>query len=145
MNKKAKEKRLRVNVPSKTESAVEKPVNIKADFDTAMDGLEAALVALPEKRLVAHRFVDEQGGVCALGAVAVARQERKGLARTEALARVRRLYSDAPDMSFHNARNLGVAEALVREIEFVNDEWYWDVAEKGRYEKVLEWVRGRIK
>ena len=36
----------------------------------ALRELEAALLALPDKRLIAHKMVDREGDVCAIGALA---------------------------------------------------------------------------
>lgn len=36
----------------------------------ALRELEAALLALPEKRLIAHKIIDSEGDVCAIGALA---------------------------------------------------------------------------
>jgi hypothetical protein len=103
-----------------------------------------ALDALPERRLVAHELEEDSVGdggtivteqVCALGAVGL----------------VRKL--DMSDIDPENysaiARLFGVAPALVREIEYVNDEdysryWEADTPEK-RYARVRAWVVNQIR
>lgn len=53
--------------------------------------LEAALVAMPEKRLVKETLATKTGDVCAVGALLTARVESSGVPRPEAVERVRQL------------------------------------------------------
>lgn len=69
----------------------------------------AALDAMPEKRLIAHELVAEDGDVCAMGAVCKAR----GLDVSEVDA-------SEPD---EVASVVGLAEAMVREIAYANDDF----------------------
>lgn len=93
--------------------------------------LLAALDAMPEKRLA---YYDLKGpeGVCALGCVG----ERRGvdLAKLDP--------EDWPGL----ARTFGIAEAMVREIEWINDEGGMPLeTDERRWSRVREWVAGHIR
>lgn len=93
----------------------------------------SALDALPAPRLISDEL-EQDGEVCALGAVGRARS-------------VDMRYIDAHDYG-KIAKTLGVAEALVREVEFVNDDWYWgygDETPEQRFSRVRKWVAEQIR
>ena len=76
--------------------------------------------------------LEANGEVCALGCVGRAR----GIAMTEV----------DPHDSEAVAQMFGVAPALVREIEYVNDEYGWDqTTPEKRWELVRRWVTEQIK
>lgn len=90
-----------------------------------------ALDALPEKRLIAGALHDGLD-VCALGAVAVAR----GLD----------VHTVDPDDYSSIAGMFGIAEALTREIEYINDEWaVYDETPEQRYVRMRAWVVAQIR
>lgn len=106
--------------------------------------MEAALLALPEKRLCAFDFADPSSGeVCALGAVALKRKMDSGKDRKLA---IRELSEEFPYGSEADAvsSTFGIADALAREITYVNDEDYDYSTPEKRYEGVLRWVRSNI-
>ena len=84
-----------------------------------------ALDAMPQKRLIPH-VLEEDGGVCALGAVA-----RKRGIDPKALV--------GGSNSYLSSR-LGIAEALVCEIEYMNDEELWNAAPERRWQEMREWA-----
>jgi len=89
--------------------------------------------SMEPKRLVSHVLVNQAGEVCALGCVGVSR------GMTEEL----RLY-DVED-SWHArplARDLKISEALVREIEWINDDDHHGPPEtpEQRFIRVRAWV-----
>lgn len=88
-----------------------------------------ALDAMPAKRLIASELVSKQGEVCALGAVA---QHR--CLNVENLD---------PDNSGAVAATFDIAEALAREIVYMNDEWYGETPEK-RWKRMREWIDGNL-
>lgn len=95
--------------------------------------LVEALDAMPEKKLIAHELRNSEG-VCALGAVGV----RRGVA----------LEAIDPEDSSAVAAAFDVANALVREIEFVNDEEYFGPSEEtpeSRWRRVRDWAARQIK
>lgn len=119
--------------------------------------LEAALLALPEKRLIRDALVDDQGGVCAIGCYA----QHKGLDLST---------FDPEDESDEVGVAAGMPRLVAWSIVALNDvtlDTVWEVAEgpvqrgygsyKGgiplvrdmtpeeRYEKVLAWVRRALK
>jgi hypothetical protein len=98
----------------------------------------AALDVLPEKKLVAEQleapvtgmpFRQEGGGVCALGAV--------GRARGLDMAPI------DPDDTETVAGTLGIADAMVREIVYVNDDFGSETPE-ARFARVRKWVEAQI-
>jgi hypothetical protein len=92
----------------------------------------AAMDALPEKKLVAHELEEEDGAVCAIGTV--------GTARGVDMSKIDP--DDAPSVS--GAFN--IAEAMAREIVYVNDE---DGPSKEtpeeRFIRMRAWIAQRIK
>lgn len=91
-----------------------------------------ALDAMPEKRLIANVLVTEGGEYCTLGVLGAAR----GLDLTEL----------DPDDSDRVAEAFGIADALAREIVYINDEggpWGGETPEQ-RWSRVRSWVAGHI-
>lgn len=98
--------------------------------------LLAALQAMPKKELIASELVTESGDVCAIGAVCKAR----GLD----LMVVDEHDTDAV------ASTVGIAQAMAREIAYVNDEcgpahWQGGETPAARFERVLKWAASQIK
>lgn len=91
--------------------------------------LADALDAMPNRRLIAGEL-EADGEYCALGIV--------GCKRGLAMAGI-----DAYD-SKEVAKTFNVAEALAREIMFVNDEWLRHGTAEQRWSTVREWVRTHI-
>jgi hypothetical protein len=90
----------------------------------------AALDAMPQKRLIADELVQD-GEYCALGVLGAA----KGLA----------LDSIDPHDTETVAAQFDVAEPLVREIVFINDEaGWWDDPPEERWRRVRNWVARQI-
>ena len=89
----------------------------------------AALDAMPVKELISEVLVSEDG-VCALGAVA--QHKSVDVADID------------PDDYTAISKKLGIAEAMVREIEYVNDEWGTNDPAK-RWTRVRAWVAEQIK
>lgn len=89
--------------------------------------LVAALDTMPEKRLIAHELVSE-GGVCALGAVALARGQDVSWVDPESYEVV--------------AKQFNIAEPLAREIEWENDEGFYGSAEtpENRWARMRAWA-----
>jgi len=114
--------------------------------------LEAALLALPEKRLeyskfaIQHGDADDIGGVCALGAVALKRLMDKGMSRAQAIRKVREEgpgHTEGWDGIMNSAAYLGCKTNFAWAVIEQNDEIGGPTSEK-RYERVLEWVRKLI-
>lgn len=89
------------------------------------------LDAMPVKRLIADELQDQEGDVCALGAV--------GLRRGVDLRKL------DPEDSESVADAFNIAPALAREIVYENDEgsWYGETPE-GRWTRIRAWVSKRI-
>lgn len=94
-----------------------------------------ALDAMPQKSLITHDLVDDEGQVCALGCVAVAR----GIDTSKI----------DPEEPEQVAKALGIAEALAREIAYENDEYWapWQECDDGtrRWQYMRKWVERNIK
>ena len=95
----------------------------------------AAMDALPQKRLIAHELV-ANGEACAIGTV--------GLARGIDMSKL------DPDAYGQIAKVFGISAALVREIEYENDDddnWRdtTAVTPEVRFERVRKWVQSQIK
>lgn len=101
--------------------------------------LAGIMDAMPAKELISGDLVTEQGA-CALGTVVVAR----GLELDPEAD-----WGD-PDNAAALGRKLGIAECMVREIEFENDgDWaYWrrvsDETPADRWARMRNWVRSHI-
>jgi len=107
--------------------------------------MEAALLALPEKRLCVGWTNPEAGEVCALGAVALKRKMDAGKHRVDATAELEREFHE--DVAAEEVSGeFGIAEALAKEITYVNDEHGpYNATPEERYEYMLKWVRENIK
>jgi hypothetical protein len=97
--------------------------------------LLAALDALPGKRLIAD-YVQKNGEVCALGAV----------------SRARGLHSDEGNIEFEEGYNgepeaevFGIANCMVQEIVFMNDEWLPRETPERRFTRMRDWITQQIK
>lgn len=118
--------------------------------------LEAALVALPEKKLLRGNLA-KAGGVCAIGALALKRKIDAGEARDAALAWMEDQVDPETDSEmygeqteFFAKKHLGVVRALAHKIAFQNDEGHsegvpaYKETEEERYVRLLAWVRSEI-
>ena len=93
-----------------------------------------ALDALPEKKLIADSLRKEDGNVCALGALAVARD----------------IDTDDLDPMDHDkvAATFDIAPILARDVVFTNDddfEQYKDETDEDRFIRVRTWVANQLK
>lgn len=122
----------------------------------ALKELEAALLALPEKKLIYSKFVvkdgddNPDGAVCALGAMALKRLMDKGMTRAEAISNLDETGpSDDVDSVWEELKS--TAQFMKLKMNFV-----WEVVEQNdeqcakntsaedRYKHVLAWVQERI-
>lgn len=96
--------------------------------------MAAVLDAMPVKELAAHELVEEDGSVCALGAVGVSR----GIPN---LAEI-----DAHDERAV-AKAFGIPRALACEIMYINDDFnYWRTAtDAQRWTYMREWVEEQLR
>lgn len=90
-----------------------------------------ALDALPEKRLIA-RELEQDGEVCALGSVGRARGMDMSAIDPE----------DYDDV----AAQFGIAQAMAREIESINDDdfSYQNTTPEQRFTNVRKWIVGQL-
>lgn len=91
----------------------------------------AAMDAMPEKKLISEDLARD-GDVCAIGSVGKARG-----------VDMSKLDPEDPDAI---AKTFGISSALVREIEYVNDEnWSCRGDPEKRFEAVRKWIVKQIK
>lgn len=136
----------------------------------ALRELEAALLALPEKRLIANKLIDAEGEVCAIGALAKYKG-RDLIAETKAqLAEIDIDHFDDEIDGDGEMEEIGMELGMPRLVAWKvvckNDveidgyyerlpgpaRWYGDyqsiyvpVTPEIRYEEMLSWVRGQMK
>lgn len=112
--------------------AVESAINGKRG-QAFLKEMLAVMDAMSVKRLIAHDLVLDSGEVCAIGSVAVARGT--DLSGVEGY--------DHDTLS----KRMGIARAMVQEIEFINDDdfRYRNETPEQRFERVYAWVKEQIK
>lgn len=115
--------------------------------------LESALLALPEPKLIEGLICDGTG-VCAVGAIAAYRKVQGGLSWDEAFKALDESGDydtedgdcGSLDETARYARDdLKMAFSLAWDMAFTNDELLEGFAPEARHERVLAWVRARIK
>lgn len=97
--------------------------------------LAAALDAMPEKRLIQHEIVKD-GEMCALGAVGKFRGV-KGLEELDPC--------DGGDHHESLSCDLNIAECMVQEIEWENDEGAYKETPEQRWTRMRRWCDKHIK
>ena len=90
----------------------------------------AALDVMPEKVLIDENLTDQSGRVCAIGSVG----KLRGIDMSE-------LSSDDYDKI---AATFGIAQQLVREIEYENDECGWNETPESRWLRMRKWVESNL-
>lgn len=88
--------------------------------------LLTALDALPNKRLIPHELVSEDGECCALGAVALARN-----------LDVAAVDESEPE---EVAAALGIRSMLAQEVAYMNDEYQRLNTPEERWQRIRNWV-----
>jgi hypothetical protein len=101
-----------------------------------LHGLASALDALPDKQLIAGDLITDDGDVCTLGALGVV-AGRIAAGRADALRQV------DPEDYEQVAKFFGVAEALVREVMYENDEYRHETS-RARWRRMRAWVERHI-
>jgi hypothetical protein len=99
--------------------------------------LHAALLALPEKRLV-HEAIAADGEVCAIGAWLVAKREQAGEDRATVLAEYEAVSDD--DYTDAVAEEAGAPKLVAWRLVELNDIELDTVTPEQRYARVLAWV-----
>ena len=89
-----------------------------------------AMDAMPEKKLIAHEL-HHDGAVCAIGSVGV----RRGLDMSAL----------DPEDPGPIAAAFGIAEQMVREIEFMNDEAWYGSDPEGRWRFMRNWAESNLR
>lgn len=97
--------------------------------------LRDALLALPTKRLIARSLADDNGEVCAIGALVVA----QGKATVDELSGL-----DEHEDSADYAKSLGVPYLTAWAVVAENDLSLDNCTPEQRYERMLTWVQARL-
>lgn len=97
-----------------------------------LHGLASALDAMPDKRLIAEELVNADGEVCALGALGVTCYGVDAVRTVD------------PEDYEQVARFFGIAEALAREVQYVNDEIVYAETPEQRWHRVRRWVDSQL-
>ena len=116
--------------------------------------LRDALLALPEPRLIETRLADEQGNVCALGALALQHRVNHGEDRAKVLAEMAEAIRDeggwvdswdAEEQTREEAERVGCKLPLIVTVAWENDfgPSSKETPEE-RYTRMLAWVEKRI-
>jgi len=92
--------------------------------------LIAALDAMPEKKLIDHDLVRPDGAVCAIGAVGL----RRGIDMTKV----------DPENHAAVAEMFGIADAMAREIFYLNDEAMYDPTPEARWAAMRQWAERNL-
>ena len=113
--------------------------------------MEAALLAMPKKELIAGEFVSVEGDCCPLGALEVHRRIARGASPEQAVAESR---EDFPKLEYECGCDelTDAAVKIMRINRFVAfavmekaDEICRGCSRAGRYESVLAWVHTNLK
>lgn len=92
--------------------------------------LATAMDAMPEKVLIANELENDDGNVCAIGAVCKARGLDTEQIDYNARERV--------------AKVMGIAESMAAEIAYMNDEWSPGETPEHRWARMRAWVQQHI-
>ena len=109
--------------------------------------LEAALLALPKKRLISDQFATPEGDVCAWAALLLSRTLAAGASRQEAMGAMEKQIDFEPNgwnAISGPSQVLKICVPLVWAIVERNEEYRGKTPEE-TYERVLNWVQSNIK
>lgn len=109
----------------------------------ALRELEAELMAMPERRLIADDLAAD-GEVCAVGALMKRRLVTAGAEPTAAQARLEDLNDSEWESDYVAAQETRVPRLVAWKLVELNDIELEGMTPEARYSAVLEWVRGQI-
>ena len=104
----------------------------------ALRELEAALVAMPVKRIHQDVFVEPSGETCAIGSLMLHRKIAEGMPREQAVAECARL--DPMDTEEYGV-SLGLPRLVSWSVAVENDDEYENKTPEERYRHMLAWIR----
>jgi len=121
----------------------------------ALRDLRAALLALPEPRLIEGRLADERGCVCTVGALALHRRTTAGEPREKVLSDLASLIKpderwneidayESEERTIQCGRDIGLKMTMAVTLAARNDDISRDETPEQRFERVLAWVNERI-
>lgn len=108
----------------------------------ALAELEEALLALPEKKLIAGKMAWPSGAVCAIGAFALHKMLQAGEDRDDALHWLCAV--EDPWETASTGKRHGMTYTLAWHIAQMNDENFANLPDDIRYTRMLAWVRRQL-
>ena len=96
----------------------------------SLRALKDALLALPAKRLIAHKMQDETGAVCAIGALS----RQKGLLSDH----------DSDNTTVAVGERCGLPHLVSLQVVIQNDVELAQCTEKQRYVHMLKWIEEQL-
>ena len=111
--------------------------------------LRDELLSMPEKKLISGRLADEEGHVCAVGALNVACRVKKGEKREDVLADLARRIApeddyEATDVTALAGVQVGAKYGFAYALGDLNDETFYRRTPEERYEGVLAWIDQKL-
>lgn len=114
----------------------------------ALRELEAALLALPEKRLIAEELENAAGEVCAIGALV----KFKGGENPRVVDDMGQaplgdgeiLWEEVEEATLEAAQGLGVPRLVALAVVYQNDDEWRPFTPEQRYDKMLRWVQNAL-
>jgi hypothetical protein len=105
--------------------------------------LEAALLALPEQRLIDGALVRQDGSVCAVGAYCLFKRQQRGEQREAIIEELARDSEEFGDIwqTIDAGEKVGLCRTLAWKLASLNDEMWWQASPEERYQRVLDFIR----
>ena len=107
----------------------------------ALRELEAALLAMPDKRIQKDVFVELSGEACAIGALMMHKLVSAGVPREQAIVECAAL--EPLDTEEHGVR-IGLPRLVAWSVAVENDDEWKNRTAEDRYLHVLAWVRREL-
>ena len=116
----------------------------------ALRDLREALLALPQPRLIEGRLANDQGEVCAVGALVVHKRVAKGEKREDVLKELDRMideddwHNDPAEITAACGTAVGLTFVLAWQLASVNDETLYGLDPEARHAAVLTWIAANL-
>jgi hypothetical protein len=130
-------------------SNAERALNGRKGLATLRE-LRQVLEEMPEKAIISGRLANEQGQMCVVGALVVARRVSKGEKREAVLAELARIIPEDEDCNGSDESatlgvSIGLSYMLAWRLAYMNDEdVYWKATPEERYRVIVKWIDARL-
>ena len=108
----------------------------------ALRELEAALLAMPDKRIQKDVLVEPSGEACAIGALMLHRMISAGMSREQAIEECGAF--EPLDTEDHGV-SFGLPRLVAWSVAVENDEYYRVESPEERYRRILAWIREELR